>query len=154
MGKHYWNEACFIPRANDRKTVERVVRRFVERQGPDVNEGLVFREFVSLKVVGKHPRSGMPLSAEVRTFWFDRPLVFAEGYWRGFEDLSASAPIAAFADVVARVPSRFFAMHFALRADVTWMVVELGDGQVSGLQDSASATRFYARLAALAGATS
>lgn len=152
--KHYWNEACFIPHADDRATVERVVRRFLELQGPDLNEGLVFREFVPLKVVGKHPRSGMPLSAEVRTFWFDRQLVLAEGYWHGFEDLSTSAPIDAFADVVSRVPSRFFVMDLALRADGTWLIVELGDGQVSGLQDPASATRFYKRLAELAGATS
>lgn len=152
--KHYWNEACFIPHGNDRPAVERTVRRFLDLQGPDLNEGLVFREFVPLKVVGKHPRSGMPLSAEVRTFWFDRQLVLAEGYWHGFEDLSASAPIDAFADVVARVPSRFFVMDLALRADGTWKVVELGDGQVSGLQDPTSATRFYDRLAELAHATS
>jgi hypothetical protein len=31
--KHYWNEACFIPHAADRATVERVVRRFLELQG-------------------------------------------------------------------------------------------------------------------------
>lgn len=37
-------------------------------------------------------------------------------------------------------------MDLVLRADGTWMVVELGDGQVSGPQDPTSATRFYARL--------
>lgn len=152
--KHYWNDACFIPHADDRAAVERVVRRFLDLQGPDLNQGLVFREFVPLQVVGKHPRSGMPLSAEVRTFWFDRQLILAEGYWHGFEDLSASAPIDAFADVVARVPSRFFVMDLALRADGTWIVVELGDGQVSGLQDPASAPRLYERLVELAGAKS
>ena len=30
--KHYWDEACFIPRADDLPAVERVVRRFLELQ--------------------------------------------------------------------------------------------------------------------------
>jgi hypothetical protein len=149
--KHYWSEACFIPCASDRVAVERVVRRFLELQGPDLNEGLVFREFVPLRIVGRHERSGMPLSAEVRTFWYDRQLVLAEGYWHGFENLSAEVPLALFADVVARVPSRFFVMDLALREDGVWTVVELGDGQVSGLQDPGSAPAFYAKLAQLSG---
>jgi hypothetical protein len=41
--KHEWSEACYIPSASDRSAVERVVRRFVELQGEDFNEGLVFR---------------------------------------------------------------------------------------------------------------
>jgi len=41
-------------------------------------------------------------------------------------------------------------MDLALRADGTWLIVELGDGQVSGLQDPNSAPRFYARLRQLA----
>lgn len=56
--KHYWNEACFIPRASDRSAVERVVSRFLELQGQELAEGLVFREFVPLAIVGKHPQSG------------------------------------------------------------------------------------------------
>ena len=67
--KHYWQEACFIPAARDLPAVERVVRKFLELQGDDLNEGLVFREFVPLKVVGTHPKSGMPLAAEFRIFW-------------------------------------------------------------------------------------
>jgi ATP-grasp domain, R2K clade family 3 len=47
--KHYWEEACFIPSASDRAQVERVVRRFVELQRQDLNEGLVFREFVDFE---------------------------------------------------------------------------------------------------------
>jgi hypothetical protein len=152
--KHYWNEACYIPRADDRAAVERSVRRFLELQGAELNEGLVFREFVPLKVIGRHPQSGMPLSAEVRTFWYDRRLALAEGYWHGFEDVSSAAPLDAFAELVARVPSRFFVMDLALRDDGTWIIVELGDGQVSGLQDPRSTTRFYARLSALAASSS
>ncbi|MGH2503976.1 MAG: ATP-grasp domain-containing protein, partial [Ktedonobacterales bacterium] len=39
--KHEWDEACYIPSAADEQTVMRVVNRFVQLQGPDLNEGLV-----------------------------------------------------------------------------------------------------------------
>lgn len=56
--KHEWAEACFIPSASDRASVERVVRRFLELQGDDLSEGLVFREFIEFEPLGRHPRAG------------------------------------------------------------------------------------------------
>jgi hypothetical protein len=79
--KHEWNEACFIPCAADRDAVERVVRRFLELQDDDLNEGLVFREFVEFRPVGVHPKSGMPLTEEYRSFWLDGQPVFCSAYW-------------------------------------------------------------------------
>ena len=63
--KHEWAEACFIPSASDRASVERVVRRFLELQDDDLSEGLVFREFVEFEPLGRHPKSGMPLDQGV-----------------------------------------------------------------------------------------
>jgi hypothetical protein len=42
--KHEWLEACFIPSTADMEGVEAIVRRFLELQGDDLAEGLVFRE--------------------------------------------------------------------------------------------------------------
>jgi hypothetical protein len=64
--KHEWEAACYIPSAADESAVERVVRRFLELQGDDLNEGLVFREFVSLEPLAIHAKSGMPLTKEWR----------------------------------------------------------------------------------------
>jgi hypothetical protein len=73
--KHVWEEACFIPSASDRRAVERVVRWFLELQGADLAGGLVFREFVELEPLGRHPKSRMPLPLEYRLFFLDgRPL--------------------------------------------------------------------------------
>jgi hypothetical protein len=58
--KHEWAEACFIPSAADQAAVERVVGRFLRLQDDDLNEGLVFREYVEFEPVGVHPKSGMP----------------------------------------------------------------------------------------------
>ena len=46
--KHEWFEACYIPSAADRQAVARVVRRFLELQGDDISEGLVFRAYRKL----------------------------------------------------------------------------------------------------------
>ncbi|KOS04020.1 ATP-grasp domain-containing protein, partial [Paenibacillus polymyxa] len=62
--KHDWLDACYIPDASDQVHVERVIRRFVELQGKELNGGIVLREFVPLEFLTLHPKSGMPLSKE------------------------------------------------------------------------------------------
>ena len=144
--KHEWAEACFIPSAADREAVERVVGRFLELQGEDLAEGLVFREYVEFEPVGVHPRSGMPLTEEYRIFWLDGVPVFWSPYWDEGDYRGSEPPIERFAGVAAAVRSRFFTMDVARRRDGDWMIVELGDGQVSGLPRESDADRFYAAL--------
>jgi len=144
--KHEWAEACFIPDATDAAGVERVVRRFLELTGAELQGGLVLREFLELELVGDHARSGMPLAREWRVFWCDREPVLIAPYWP--EVAGEPPPVAAFREAAARVESRFFTMDLARRADGTWIIVELGDGQVAGLPDGADATAFYRALAA------
>lgn len=146
--KHAWAEACFIPSAADRDAVERVVRRFVELQGPDLAGGLVFREFVDLEPVGRHPRSGMPLTREYRVFFLDgRPLLCSEYWDEGGYD-GDPPPLDRFTALAAAIRSRFFSMDVAKRHGGDWLVVELGDGQVAGLPDRADGDSFYRGLAA------
>ncbi len=144
--KHEWVEACFIPSAADRQAVERVVGRFLELQGEDLNEGLVFREFVEFEPIGIHPRSGMPLTEEYRTFWLDGAPIDWASYWDGGADRDRRPPIERFTEVAASVRSRFFTMDLARRRDGEWMIVEVGDGQVSGLPRESDAARFYEAL--------
>jgi hypothetical protein len=145
--KHEWAEACLIPSAADRGAVERVVGRFLELQGDDLAGGLVFREYVEFEPVGVHPRSGMPLTEEYRTFWLDGTPIFWGPYWEEGEYRASEPPIARFAGVAAAVQCRFFTMDVARRRDGGWMIVEIGDGQVSGLPRESDADGFYAALA-------
>lgn len=146
--KHAWDEACFIPSASDRGAVERVVRRFLELQGPDLAGGLVFREFVEFEPVGRHPRSGMPLTLEYRLFFLDgRPLLCTE-YWEVGDYRGEPPPAERFTALAAGVRSRFFSMDVAKRKGGDWMVVELGDGQVAGLPGKADIEAFYRGLGA------
>ncbi len=145
--KHEWLEACYIPAASDRAAVERVVRRFLALQGPDLAGGLVFRAFVPLEPLGTHPQSGMPLAKEYRLFWLDGRCIFACAYW----DAGAHDPLPPgdlFADVARQVRSRFFTIDVARRLDGEWIIVELGDAQVSGLPDNADVAAFYHALIA------
>lgn len=145
--KHEWNEACFIPSAADRTAVERVVRRFLELQGDDLNEGLIFREFIEFEPLATHSQSGMPLTQEFRLFFLDgRPILCAE-YWDEGEYRAAVPPVDRFIATAHKVRSRFFTMDIANRSDGDWMIVELGDGQVAGLPDNANAYEFYRAIA-------
>ena len=137
--KHEWAEACFIPSAADREAVGRVVGRFLELQGEDLAEGLVFREFVEFEPIGVHPRSGMPITEEYRIFWLDgRPISWSP-YWEAGGYSGCEPPIEWFAGVAAAVGSRLFTMDVARVRDGGWTIVELGDGQVSGLAKESDA---------------
>ncbi len=145
--KHYWHEACFVPAASDLPALERVVRRFLELQGEDLNEGLVLREFVPLKTVGKHPKSGMPLAAELRIFWLAGQAILSHRYWGDLTTFDLPLPWTELGPIAARIPSRFFTMDVAFLEDGSWTIVELGDGQVAGLPDVQLAPDFYEKIA-------
>jgi hypothetical protein len=144
--KHHWNEACFIPHADDAEAVERVVRRFLELQGDDLNEGLVFREFLPLKRIGTHPQSGMPLSAEFRVFWLDGEPLLSHRYWAELGPFDSALPFDELRAIAAEIPSRFFSMDVAFLESGELTIVELGDGQVAGLPTLTLAPEFFRRL--------
>lgn len=141
--KHEWADACYIPSASDREAVIRVVGRFLDLQDDSLNEGLVFREFVEFAPVGKHPKTGLPMTEEYRIFWLDGEPLYAAPYWEGGGYLEEGPPIGAFAGIAQSVKSRFFTMDVARVTGGSWMIVELGDGQVSGLPSDPDARPFY-----------
>lgn len=141
--KHYWHEACYIPNAADRQAVEQIVSRFLELQDTDLNEGLVFREFVEFQQLTQHSRSGMPLTQEYRLFVRDGQPVYSTKYWSEGDYPTMTPETTQFATIMGRVNSRFYTMDIARRADGDWMIVELGDGQVAGLPDHADVEQFY-----------
>ncbi len=144
--KHEWHEACLIPSASDRAQVERIVNRFIELQGDDINEGLVFREFVKFQPLANHSKSKMPLTKEFRLFLLDGKLLECFEYWDEGDYTGSRPPENIFADVARQIQSRFFTMDIARRLDGEWMIVELGDGQVAGLPDNADVRGFYRTL--------
>ncbi|GHO55545.1 ATP-grasp domain-containing protein [Ktedonobacter robiniae] len=150
--KHEWGEACYIPSASDRQSVERVIIRFLQLQGADLNEGLVFREFVEFEPLTTHSKSGMPLIKEFRLFILDGQIISSTPYWeegRYGNDKYEFPPLDLFDHVVQKIQSRFFTMDVAKKRDGAWNIVELGDGQVAGLPARADTKAFYQALIGL-----
>jgi hypothetical protein len=121
----YWAEACLVPDASDTGTAARVAARFRELQGESLTGGLVFREHAELVKAGG-------AAAEWRAFVVDgaAALTFARGH-----GLPGGPPADLVAEVAAALPSRFASADFARREDGGWLLLEVGDGQVSGLPD-------------------
>jgi hypothetical protein len=144
--KHYWEEACFIPNALDREKVTSVVRKFLELQGADLNEGLVFREYVALEALTNHSESGMPLTKEFRAFVKKGEVIAIYKYWDEGDYNNVQPVIEDFEAVMPQIQSNFYTMDIAKKQNGDWIIVELGDAQVAGLPDNANKTAFFAAL--------
>lgn len=110
---------------------------------------MVFREFIELEPLAGQTRGGLPLTKEARIYFLDSQPLVALDYWPEVGYGDARPPLDEFTQVAATIPCRFFTMDAALRATGDWIIVELGDGQVSGLRDQADVPDFYRRLSAV-----
>lgn len=142
--KHEWFDACFIPNASDTPTAQRVVDKFIELQEGDLNEGLVFREFIEFEPAGFHEKSGLPIIKEFRIFFFDGDPLIESAYWPQVS--KDEIPMELFKEIANKIESNFFTMDVAKRPDGEWMVIELGDGQVAGLPEVMAPLDFYMAL--------
>jgi hypothetical protein len=121
----YWKEACYIPNASDFKQASQVIERFIELQGDSLVGGLVFKRYIPLVPEGAPPY-------EYRAFIVDGKVV---GCWPRFQ-MSAqplSPPQDLLVEVAECVPSPFASADFAIDVHGQWWLLEVGDGQVSGL---------------------
>lgn len=117
------------------------VQRFIDARGKLFNKGLVFKEVVSLKKYNNY-------SNEWRMFFANNKLVTVT---KNSEiDVDTSAPdanvIETFSDLAKKIPSAFFTIDIAEREDGSWVILEVGDGQVSGLAAQEEPIKFYNNL--------
>ncbi|MED4955438.1 ATP-grasp domain-containing protein [Paenibacillus sp. FSL R5-0527] len=148
--KHEWEEACFIPSAANKTQAVRVINNFIEKQGDELNGGIVLREFVHLEKITSHPKSGMPLSTEYRLFFLNNRLVHRFEYWdEVMYDAEDKVNIDEFLEVAKQIRSNFFTIDIAKTEAGEWIVIEVGDGQVSGLPEKVSVEEFYKSIKGL-----
>ncbi|EMF01679.1 ATP-grasp domain-containing protein [Streptomyces mobaraensis NBRC 13819 = DSM 40847] len=119
--KHEWDEACYVPDRADTDRLAAVVGRFAELQGEFLAGGVVLRSFERFTAAG-----------EARVWWLDGRPVLTTAHPDTPDRLPAPA-LDAVAPCVADLDCRFVTTDLALREDGVWRVVEVGDGQVSGL---------------------
>jgi len=140
--KHEWHDACFIPDASDPEQVKRVTENFILRQAEDLIGGVVFREFIEFQSVGTHPKSGMPLTREYRAFFVNGEWMCSFPYWDEVKYIDIDKPDE-FIRQFSYIDSNFYTVDYACKKDGEWIIVEMGDGQVSGLPGCGDKQKFY-----------
>ncbi|MFD5783824.1 ATP-grasp domain-containing protein [Streptomyces sp. NPDC126933] len=133
--KHEWDEACFVPELTDPAGVAAVVGRFFALQEDSLAGGVVLRAYERFVPGG-----------EARVWWLDGTPVLTTAH----PDTPGRLPepeLGAVRVAVRALGCRFVTTDMALREDGAWRVVEVGDGQVSGLPAGADATELFAALA-------
>lgn len=125
--KHEWHEACFVPELSDAEGLSAVVGRMVDLQGDFLAGGVVVRAYERFVPGG-----------EARVWWLDGAPVLVTAH----PDTPDDRPVPALGPVgeaVRRLGCRLVTTDLALREDGDWRVVEVGDGQVSGLPSGTGA---------------
>lgn len=118
-----------------------VVCDFIKERGRHFNKGIVFKEFVELnKYFG--------LTNEYRCFCtetkFGRKTIISRNSLICGD--IPSPPMEWVAMVVSNIQGAFFTVDVAEKMDGTWTVIEIGDGQVSGLAIEQDPAELYNNL--------
>jgi len=119
------------------------VEEFVEHRGKLFSEGLVFKEFVNLKQYGDNVN-------EYRLFFFDRMLISSSQNSNVKESHSkpSSETIDFVEEIACEIDSNFFTIDIAEMENGMWMIIETGDGQVSGLSPGQNCLEYYSQMEA------
>ena len=119
-------------------------------------QGLIVRPYIPLKQfeVGLN---NLPITNEWRTFWMVNPskevrLLASGFYWASYPDVEKEARLdkdgLMFASSAAKIISEyanFFVIDIAETADGDWIVIEVNDGQMSGLS-MVDSDELYSRM--------
>ena len=133
--KHEWYDACFIKDIRDKENTEKIINNFINRQDSNLEGGVVLRKFESLKSIGNHKDSGMPISEEYRIFVFKGEILIADNYWNdGGEVNITEDEYTLIESIISKIESSFITIDLARKTDGNLIIMEMGDGQVSGLQ--------------------
>ncbi|MFF2731174.1 ATP-grasp domain-containing protein [Streptomyces sp. NPDC058008] len=119
--KHEWHEACFVPELEDTDRLSAVVGRFVGLQGDSLAGGVVLRAYEPFVPGG-----------EARVWWVDGEVVRVTAH-PDTPDRLPAPDLDTVGEAVRALGCRWVTTDMALREDGVWRVVEVGDGQVSGL---------------------
>jgi hypothetical protein len=147
--KYEWFDACYIKDVSDTADSIRVMENFFRLRGRDYYGGLVFREFLSLKKLGDHPKVKMPLPIEFRTFFLHQKPITTFMYWEmdvPYPEGVVSPPEDWLESIGKKMVSPFVALDIAQSEDDKWWVIEVNDGGSAGWPEHLDATIFYDAL--------
>lgn len=126
-----------------------------------LKQSIWIRKFEKLKHFGTQV-NGLPIANEFRFFVCDQQVLSGGFYWSScLEDLDqqpdiATVPLDFIKKVIKKIGSsvRYYALDVAQKADEEWTVIELNDGQMSGLSCNDPDTLYGNLKAVLSGGKS
>lgn len=121
---------------SDAELLQRV-HEFIDLRSTLFTGGLVFKEFVDLKFYDGAPN-------EYRAFYLNGSLLSLSRNANQYS--TCPAPPQQMIERFASLPGRFYTVDFAELSDGTWIVIEAGDGQVSGLSPGQNVNRFFEEI--------
>ena len=139
--KWQWTTHMFAKSA----VAARDVEKRLQEDGLLCDQTVYFRRYVPLeKVCESVLTAGPPITREFRFFVCDGQVLTGGFYWSGFlpEDMPepdpSEVPQSFLKEVIERVGAnaRFYVIDVAKTASGQWIVVELNDGQMSGLSSN------------------
>lgn len=145
--KWSWNTKMFAP---DKKTALNIGADLAADDfiGP---QGIIYRQYIPLKIF-EIGLNGLPFSNEWRFFFLRNTLIDYGYYWSCAEKLRNNDELPniaiEFAYEIARIASlhcNFFVIDIAEKEDGGWILIELNDGQMSGLS-TIEPNNFYRKL--------
>lgn len=109
-------------------------------------QNIYIRKFVDLVTLTKSPITDQPITLEYRFFCCDGKILTSGFYWSNFmedvkEQLTVSTPVEA-TELVEKVlleiddKARFVVVDVAQTKSGQWVLIELNDGQMSGLSEN------------------
>jgi len=137
--KEAWLDACFVPEEADQKQFNEIAGKFVELRADRFEQGFVIRPFLPFKRVGLSG-FGYPLIEEYRLFFWGGKLLLADTY---HEVECVEQDFSQFEFLGQRIDSPFFTVDVARRDSGELVVIELGDGGVSGMPPLMHPIVFY-----------
>ena len=115
---------------------ERVVK-FKESRGKLFNEGIVFKEYCPLRKYGDKTN-------EYRIFVYKHKIISVS---QNTELGYGQQPNYEFVrEIIQNIDSNYFTVDIAEKEDGSWMILECGDGQVSGLSPGQSEFIYYSEF--------
>ena len=166
--KHDWYKACFIPEHATGLEMAKIIGTFLEAKlsHNDLKKPVVIRKFEDLVSVGKHAKSGMPLSHEYRTYVYKGKVLLQVPYWEvdypepklnldkeklAHPSYFGKEPDPKFIQMLikeigSKCGSQLYTIDTALKTNGWWTCIEIGDGQVSMLPDRANKDEFFKKL--------
>lgn len=114
-------------------------------------QGIVVRKYIPLKTF-EIGINGLPITNEYRLFYYKDQYIAGGFYWSFYDgdDKPSSVPddVISFANKIAKIAenyTNFFVLDIAETINNEWILVEINDGQMSGLSDI-DPENFYLKL--------